>query len=77
MVIEVDDDSYQVRVCDISETGISFYTDFTIVFAERKELTLNLQSRDYHARVKGHVVRVFAIDNGWRYGVQFSEIPGS
>lgn len=74
MVIEVDDDSYQVRVCDISETGISFYTDLPLYLPKEKELTLNLQSRDYHARVKGHVVRVFAIDNGWRYGVQFSEI---
>lgn len=75
MVVEVDDDSYQVRVCDISETGISFYTNLPLYLPKEKELTLNLQSRDYHARVKGHVIRVFAIDNGWRYGVQFSEVP--
>ncbi|MFR2572653.1 MAG: hypothetical protein ACLS9T_06560 [Streptococcus salivarius] len=43
---------------------------------KEKELTLNLQSRDYHAGVKVlNIVRVFAIDNGWRYGVQFSEVP--
>ena len=50
-------------------------TDLPLYLPKEKELTLNLQSRDYHARVKGHVVRVFTIDNGWRYGVQFSEIP--
>lgn len=36
MVIEVDDDSYQVRVCDISETGISFYTDLPLYLPKEK-----------------------------------------
>ena len=59
MVIEVDDDSYQVRVCDISETGISFYTDLPLYLPKEKELTLNLQSRDYHTRVKRSMLFVF------------------
>ena len=35
MVIEVDDDSYQVRVCDFRNGDFILY-GFTIVFAERK-----------------------------------------
>ena len=36
MVIEVDDDSYQVRVCDISETGISFYRIYHCICRKKK-----------------------------------------
>lgn len=58
MTIEVDNDSYQVRVCDISETGISFSSNLLLYLPKTKEITLHLQSRDYRARAKGHVVRV-------------------
>ncbi|AEZ61705.1 glycosyltransferases (cellulose synthase) [Streptococcus infantarius subsp. infantarius CJ18] len=74
MTIEVDNDSYQVRVCDISETGISFSSNLPLYLPKTKEITLHLQSRDYRARSKGHVVRVVVGEKCWRYGVQFTEV---
>lgn len=74
MTIEVDNDSYQVRVCDISETGISFSSNLPLYLPKTKEITLHLQSRDYRARAKGHVVHVVVGEKCWRYGVQFTEV---
>lgn len=76
MVIDVDGESYDVRVCDISETGISFSSPLPLYLPKTKELTLHLQSRNYRALAKGHVVRVVVNDEakGWRYGVQFTSV---
>ena len=51
MVIDVDGESYDVRVCDISETGISFSSPLPL-YSKTKELTLHLQSRNYRSSCK-------------------------
>ncbi|SDB40319.1 cellulose synthase (UDP-forming) [Streptococcus henryi] len=68
-------EKFEVHLSDISETGVSFFTEEPIYLPRESWLTLYLKSRDYQAKVKAEVVRVYPGNNGWNYGLRFVEIP--
>lgn len=64
----------QVRLNDVSETGCSFFSEVPLYFPKEMEIKLYLQSKDYAARAWGRVVRLYATNGGWFYGVQITKV---
>ncbi|MDR1422610.1 MAG: glycosyltransferase [Coriobacteriales bacterium] len=57
---------------DVSESGLSFISNFPWYFAPGERLDLVLSEGRYHCRMLASVVHVSSVDGGWRYALGFT-----
>lgn len=67
--LEVDNHTYQFYTNDVSETGLSFVSDYPYYFPPEKVLTITIEENHSKATFQGNIVRVWKRDNNYYYGV--------
>lgn len=72
VVLQVEDKSYEFRTEDVSETGLSFVSDYPYYFSPDETLTFTVSKKDSKARFEGKIVRVWYRSDGYHYGVVLS-----
>lgn len=66
--------TYELTTHDISETGLSFTSEFPYYFPSDQLLKFTVVRENYHATFTGKIVRVWQRDNTYYYGVVVEEM---
>lgn len=59
--------TFKCKTRDFSETGVSIMLDKPISIDEEEEVDIELKTERYHAKLRGRVVHVDELKDGWKY----------
>lgn len=65
---------YNLKTINISESGLSFVSEYPIYFPADADLSFDMTKENYHAHLEGKIVRVISERDQWVYGVALDEI---
>lgn len=71
-----DEQTYHFFAHDISETGLSFVSDYPYYFNPDENLAISIRKKDEVANLRGKIICVWQMNNQYYYGILLQDIAG-